>query len=109
MITDDPGTDLVLANRDEYFSGIPTVFMGVNNVQEELLNKPWLTGVFETHSDVETIVEAARQNSADTVIVLSDSTSTGQSTLQRIQDGLAEESNPPQLIVIADRPTTEIV
>jgi len=108
MITDDPGTDLVLANRDEYFSGIPTVFMGVNNVQEELLNKPWLTGVFETHSDVETIVEAARQNSADSVIVLSDSTSTGQRTLQRIQDGLAEESNPPQLIVIDDLVTTEI-
>ncbi|MEO1621746.1 MAG: hypothetical protein AAFU53_12040, partial [Cyanobacteria bacterium J06632_3] len=40
MVTDDPGIDLVLANQDSFLSELPTVFMGVNNVQEELLNRP---------------------------------------------------------------------
>ena len=108
MITDDPGIDLVLTHRDQYLSDIPTVFMGVNHVQEELLNQPWLTGVFENHDSVETIMEAARQNDADTIIVISDSTSTGQRTLQRIQSEIAEVENSPQLLIVEDLVTGDI-
>lgn len=108
MVTDDPGTKLVLSHQSTHFSGLPIVFMGVNHVQEELLNNPSITGVFENHDDDETIIEAGQHNRADTVIVISDSTSTGQGTLQSIQADLSENSNSPNLIVIDDLVVSDI-
>jgi len=108
MVSDDPGLGLVLDSREEYFSEFPIVFMGINNVQDSLLDKPWLTGVFETHSNVETILEAAQHNNADTAIIVSDSTATGQGSLQRIQDRLTEGGESISLVVVEDLTTSEI-
>ncbi|MEO0869798.1 MAG: hypothetical protein AAFY17_15445, partial [Cyanobacteria bacterium J06642_11] len=44
MISDDPGLNLILENRDQYFPDLPVVFMGINKVRPEILEIPWLTG-----------------------------------------------------------------
>ena len=108
MVTDAPGMTMVLANQKDYFPDLPVVFMGVNHVQEELLAHPLITGVFENHSNGETIIEASRHNQADSVIVISDSTSTGQGTLQSIQAVLSEYNNSLNVVVLEDLVTSDI-
>lgn len=102
MVADDPGINLILEKRDEYFPTLPIVFMGVNHIQERLLNAPLLTGAFEKHSSAETIVEAVRQTGSNNVILISDSTSTSQANLLDIEAGLAEQGSKPILTVVKD-------
>ena len=85
IIADDPGLDFYLSVRDDYFSNTPAVFMGINHVRKELMDIPWLTGVFENHSTAETIVEAKRQTDSDTIIVINDSSETGRANLQQLE------------------------
>jgi len=108
MVTDDPGLDLVLADQETLFPELPIVFMGVNNVQDSLLNRPFVTGVFENHSNVETILEAARHNKANSAIIVSDSTSTGQGTLKKIQSRFQADDQPVELVVVEDLATSDI-
>ncbi|MEL7070873.1 MAG: ATP-binding protein [Cyanobacteria bacterium J06581_3] len=98
MVGDDPGLDLILEKREAYFPTLPIVFMGINNVQERLLNQPFLTGAFEKHSTVETVLEAARQTGSDEVIVISDSSSSSQGNLRSIESGLLDYDNAPTII-----------
>ena len=85
MVADDPGLNLVLQVKEEYFAELPVVFMGINHVQERFLNKPWLTGVFETHSVIETILEAQRQTGSNNLILIADSSDTGEANQKRLQ------------------------
>ncbi|MEM9008240.1 MAG: hypothetical protein AAGE59_32620, partial [Cyanobacteria bacterium P01_F01_bin.86] len=89
MVADDPGLNLVLETHDEYFPDLPVVFMGINHVQEELFDIPWLTGVFETHTYAETFLEAKRQTGADTMILISDYSETGIASLQRAEASIS--------------------
>ncbi|MBT9312934.1 sensor histidine kinase [Leptothoe kymatousa] len=102
MVADDPGLNLILETRGQYFPDIPVVFMGINHVQERLLTTPWLTGVFELHSYKETILEAQRQTQADNLIVLIDSTETGKANLERLRQLQAADGTLPQLTVVKD-------
>ncbi|MEO1299075.1 MAG: hypothetical protein AAFW75_25520, partial [Cyanobacteria bacterium J06636_16] len=108
MVSDDPGVNLILETRDEYFPELPVVFMGVNHVQKVLLDTPWITGVFETRSDVEIFLEAKRQTGADTMILISDSSETGQAALQRIEANRAGVDNLPEIRVLKDIPDTQV-
>ncbi|MEO0646904.1 MAG: ATP-binding protein [Cyanobacteria bacterium J06650_10] len=108
MVADDPGLNLILDKRETYFPTLPIVFMGVNNVQERLLNQPLLTGVFEKHSTVETVIEAARQKESDRVIVISDSSSSSQGNLQSIESGLSDYEGAPTIIEEKDIVASEV-
>ena len=108
MVTDDPGLDLILETHDSYFPEIPVVFMGVADVRESLSAHPWITGIYETHDVAETILEAKRQTSSDSLIVISDSTSTGQARLKRFQQVQLLENIPQEVILIEDLVTTDI-
>jgi signal transduction histidine kinase/DNA-binding NarL/FixJ family response regulator len=102
MVADDPGMQLILKTHDEYFRGLPVVFLGVNNVQEELLHIPWLTGVFETHSVFETILEAKRQTGSDNLIIISDSTETGQVRVKKLQELKGMPGAPRNVVIETD-------
>ena len=108
MIADDPGLNLYLSARDEYFSDLPVVFMGINYVQEELLSIPWLTGVFENHSITETIIEAKQQTGSDNIIIISDSSETGQANLQHLEMLQSSPHAPRNLVVVKDLVSNEI-
>ncbi|NEQ49080.1 MAG: GHKL domain-containing protein [Leptolyngbya sp. SIO3F4] len=102
MVADDPGLNMVLANRDECFKNLPVVFMGINHVQDKLLTIPWLTGVFETHSYEETILEAERQTQSNHILVLIDSTETGDANLKRLRQLQASNDILPEITVVED-------
>ena len=108
MVSDDPGLDIVLEKREAYFPSLPIVFMGIYNVQGRLLNQPFLTGVFEKHSTVETVVEAARQTESDRVIVISDSSASSQGNLRSIESGLLEYEEAPTIIEVKDVVDSEV-
>ncbi|MEM9482057.1 MAG: ATP-binding protein [Cyanobacteria bacterium P01_F01_bin.116] len=108
MVSDDPGLNLILAKREMYFPTLPIVFLGINQTPENVLNQPLLTGVFEANSNVETVVEAARQTGSDRVIVISDDSSTSQGNLRRLKAGLLDYEQAPAVIEVKDIVTSEI-
>ncbi|MEM9088717.1 MAG: histidine kinase dimerization/phospho-acceptor domain-containing protein [Cyanobacteria bacterium P01_F01_bin.53] len=102
MIADDPGLTFYLSARDKYFADVPVVFMGINYVQEELFDVPWLTGVFENHSLAETILEAKLQTGSDNIIIISDSSETGLANLQKLEELRQSPNAPSNIVVIKD-------
>jgi len=108
MVSDDPGLNLLLAKREVYFPTLSIVFLGINQAPENLLNQPLLTGVFEANSNVETVIEAVRQTGSESVIVISDSSSTSQGNLRRLKDGLLEYTDAPAVIEVKDVITSEV-
>lgn len=108
MVSDDPGLNLLLAKRGVYFPTLPIVFLGINQTPEDLLNQPLLTGVFEANSNVETVMEAARQTGSDRVIVISDDSSTSQGNLRRLKAGLLDYELAPVVIEVNDIVTSDI-
>ncbi len=108
MVADDPGLNLVLKVHQEYFTDLPVVFLGINHVQEEFLNQPWFTGVFETHSVTETIIEAKRQTGGNHLIFIADSSETGEANQKRLKSLEALEGAPENFHILEDITPAEI-
>ena len=108
MVADDPGLNLVLQVHQEYFEDLPVVFMGINHMEEKFLNKSWLTGVFETHSVAETIVEAKRQTGVNHIIFITDSSETGEANRKRLGSLNAWRDAPENIHFIKDITSAEI-
>ena len=102
MVADDPGLNLILPLRDRIFPKVPIVFMGINHVQPELFGVPGLTGVFEKHSVAETVQIAKKLTGEDGLIVISDTTETGQANVKRIRAIQARANAPRSIKVIKD-------
>ena len=94
MVVDDPSLQLMLEQRDRLFIDVPVVFLGIQNVRQELLDTPWLTGVIENYTTAETALEATRQMWTNTIIVVNDSSGTGQANLEQIKE-IKQISNQP--------------
>ena len=97
MVVEEPSLELVLRQRQNLFSELPVVFMGVEELSQQVLDTPWLTGVVEDRSIVETAFEATRQTWTNTVIIINDTTSRGKSNLEQIE---AIEENPYQSLKV---------
>ena len=86
MVVDDPSLELILQQHDRLFKNIPVVFLGIDNLRQKLLDTPWLTGVLENYTVVETALEAARQMWTDTIIVIDNTQSkNNQEQIKEIQ------------------------
>ncbi|WP_299486855.1 EAL domain-containing protein [Acaryochloris sp. IP29b_bin.137] len=102
IVSDDPGLQLILKSRNQYFPQVPVVFLGINHVQPELYNVPGLTGVFEKHSLAETVQVAKRLTGEDGLIVINDSTETGQANIKRINEVKGLPNVPKTIKIIND-------
>ena len=96
MVIEEPGLDFVWQKHNELFPNLPVVFMGIETVSQELLDTPWLTGVVEERSIVETALEATKQTWSNTVVVINDSSEGGRADIEQIK---AIEQSPEQLRV----------
>ena len=85
MVVDEPSLQLTLEQHDRFFSNLPVVFLGIKNLNQELLDTPWLTGVLENYSVVETALEATRQMWTNSIIIINDSTASGQVNREQIK------------------------
>ncbi|MFK8185424.1 MAG: ATP-binding protein [Phormidesmis sp.] len=108
MVSDDPGLDLILENRDRYLADIPIVFFGINRFRPEVFDTPWITGVFETRKPIETVLEAKRQTGSDNLIVITDSTATGKANMKRLEPLSDEPDAPSNIVLIEDLASTAI-
>ncbi|MEM9905842.1 MAG: hypothetical protein AAF921_12545 [Cyanobacteria bacterium P01_D01_bin.44] len=101
MVSDDPGLSVLMQQRSAPFDTAPVVFLGINQIRPDILEASGMTGVFENHSVTDTIQEALRQTQADTLIVVNDSTQTGQANLGRLHE-IEHLPNAPRVIVVND-------
>lgn len=105
MVVDDPSLELMLEQHDRVFANVPVVFLGIHRIsdlQQELLNIPWLTGVLEDCPIVETAREAVRQTWADTLVVINDTTKSGKANLEQINEIAKADDQPLRVEVIND-------
>ena len=96
MVVEEPGLDFVWQKHNELFPNLPVVFLGIETVSQEMLDTPWLTGIIEDRSIVETAIEAAKQTWSNTVIVINDTSQSGRANIEQIK---AIEASPEQLRV----------
>ncbi|NEO85171.1 MAG: hypothetical protein F6J87_13120 [Spirulina sp. SIO3F2] len=82
--------------------------MGINKVDPKLFDVPNMTGVFERHSTAETALGALQQTGQNRLLVLNDSTETGQGNLGGVED-LRQHPNAPAEIIIIDDVTSETI
>ena len=86
MVSDDPGLELILENRNNSFEDIPLVYLGINHIDPKILNLANATGVFENRDFKSTVDEAMRQARSNKIIVINDTTQTGKANLKIIQE-----------------------
>lgn len=99
MVGDDPGLDLVLQHRPSFLPDVPLIFFGINHVRESLLDSNSMTGVFETHESIATLLEAVRQNNSEGIIVIGDSTVTS-AAHQKAIEGVQDLPNAPEEVIV---------
>jgi diguanylate cyclase (GGDEF)-like protein/PAS domain S-box-containing protein len=102
MVVDEYSLQLVMQQRDRFFRKAPVVFLGIKNLRQELLDTPWLTGVVENHTVVETVMEATRQMWTNTIIIINDSTETGKENLEQIEQIQQMSSQPLKVELVND-------
>ncbi len=87
LVSDNDALDFILRYGDRLFPGMPVVFGGINNFDDDLLaGHPLITGVAEDF-DLEANLQMIQrlQPNLRTVAVVSDATSAGQLNLRRMQ------------------------
>ncbi|HEY9767354.1 MAG TPA: EAL domain-containing protein [Coleofasciculaceae cyanobacterium] len=109
MVIDDPSLQLMLRKQEKFFPNIPVVFLGIDNLRQELFDTPWLTGVMENHSVVETVLEATRQTWTDTIIIIDNTTQMSQAELAQIEAVKKIANKSLKIKVIYDLVPQEIV
>jgi diguanylate cyclase (GGDEF)-like protein/PAS domain S-box-containing protein len=102
MVVGDPSLKLMLQQHDHFFADTPVVFLGINNLRQNLFDTPWLTGVIKNPTVVDTAFEATRQMWTDTIIIINDTTEIGKSNLEQIQEIKQLEDKPLQVEVVED-------
>ncbi|MEM8673119.1 MAG: EAL domain-containing protein [Cyanobacteria bacterium P01_G01_bin.67] len=108
MVVENPSLQLMLNEHQEFFSDIPVVFLGIEHLSQEILDTPWLTGVMESSSILETVLEATRQTWTDTVIIVNESTPEGKARLEKIEAVKSIPYKPIEIEVVNDLTPEEI-
>ena len=70
MVVGEPSLQLMLRQHDRVFPKVPVVFLGIDRQRQELFEKPWLTGVFQNNSAIDTAKEAIKQTWSNSIIVI---------------------------------------
>lgn len=108
MVVEEPSLKLILSQHQDFFPDTPVVFLGIEHLSQEILDTPWLTGVMKSHSIVDTVLEATRQTWSDTVIVINETTESGQEKLGEIETVKSIPYKPIEVEVVNDLVPQEI-
>lgn len=84
IVVEEPSLEFILRQHQQLFPKLPVVFLGIEELSQKMLDTPWLTGVVEDRSIVETALEAARETWANTVVIINDTSSSGEANLEKI-------------------------
>ncbi|NJL52286.1 MAG: hypothetical protein HC930_08810 [Hydrococcus sp. SU_1_0] len=84
MVVEEPSLEFMLRQHQQFFPKLPVVFLGIEELSQQMLDTPWLTGVVEDRSIVETVVEATRETWSNTAVVVNDTSERGKANLEKI-------------------------
>lgn len=84
IISDDPAMNFYLEQESQLFVDVPVFFMGINQVNATLVEAKHMAGVFENRKLTQAIIDIKKAMQIDEMIILSDSSSTGQSNTNKI-------------------------
>ncbi|MEY2859484.1 MAG: hypothetical protein RLZZ74_3800 [Cyanobacteriota bacterium] len=84
MVVEEPSLEFMLRQHRQLFPKLPVVFLGIEELSQQMLDTPWLTGVVEDRSIVETVVEATRETWSNTAVIINDTTERGKANLEKI-------------------------
>jgi PAS domain S-box-containing protein len=106
MAADDNAFDFVVANR-ALFRGAPLIFFGVNNAgrARAMGREPDITGVIESSSILKTASLAKTLTGSRTILVVTDSTTSGQSDLRKLQARSSEYPDMRFIVLDLSRTT----
>ena len=108
MVVERPSLELMLNQHQDLFSELPVVFLGIEELSQEVLDTPWLTGVIEDRDLIETAFEATRQTWTNTIVIINDTTEGGLANLEQIAAIKASPYQPLKVDVINDLAPEEI-
>ena len=110
LTSDDNAFNFMIAYGKELFPGVPVVFCGVNNFQDEIIaGRDNFTGVLEDYDLRSTISLALDLHpQAKHVVVITDSTPTGALNLKRFRDVIEKFSKRVDPIELSDMTSTEL-
>ncbi len=110
LCSDDNALDFLLACRDELFPGVPVVFCGINNFQNDrLAGRVGFTGVAE-EADLQGTLELVLKLHPDTrqVAVISDATPSGRANLQRFLKIAPFHANRLEFLYLSELPAPQL-
>jgi len=110
LCNDDPALDLVLAERDRLFPGVPLVFTGINDFQPERIEgHAKVTGVVEAY-DFAGTMETIRRLHPKTrrFLVVADSTRSTRAAADRVRRALSESGEGIDVTWLDDASSREL-
>ena len=102
MVVEEPSLEFMLRQHQEFFPQIPVVFLGIEELSQQVLDTHWLTGVVEDRSIVETVLEATRQTWTNTALIINDTSDQGKANLEEITEIQKRYSQSLKVEVIND-------
>ncbi|MEL7008314.1 MAG: EAL domain-containing protein [Cyanobacteria bacterium J06588_4] len=102
MVVEEPGLELIMRQHQQFFPQLPVVFLGIDELSQEMLDTPWLTGVVEDRSIAETAYEALKQTWSNTVVIINDTTNSGIANLEEIRAIRNDANEPLKVDVVND-------
>ncbi len=108
VVSDDPAFELIRHNRQQFFSSIPIVYLGINRVTDEVLNTHNMTGVFENRDIAGTITSIKSQSGVDELVLIVDKSATGLANLAKARLVFGKPEAPSKIHVIEELALDEI-
>lgn len=101
LVSDDAALALIREKRADFFPDIPVVYLGINKVDQSLIDTPNMTGVFENRDIGRSIKDIKKMTGIDQIIVISDKSISGRSNLSKIKS-IENDPDAPTTIHIVD-------
>ncbi|WP_158966302.1 ABC transporter substrate binding protein [Paraglaciecola sp. L3A3] len=108
MVSDDYALTLLSQQQALFIAEVPVVYLGINKISNELLNKKNYTGVFENRDLATTVFDIKALTKNDALIVISDSSMPGKANLAKVMAVKNDPRAPKQLYIINDIVSTNI-
>lgn len=108
MVSDDVALNFLQQQSVPFIANIPVVYLGINKVTTELINKKNYTGVFENRDIASTVFDIKKLTQVDSLIVISDSSIAGKSNLAKVITVKNNPRTPKNLYIINDLTPADI-
>ncbi len=102
VASDDAALTLIRSNRENFFPEIPIVYLGINQVDQTLIDTPNMTGVFENRNIGRTVMDIKSVTGVDEIVVITDKSSPGKANVSKIEAINGRPEAPKKIHIIDD-------